>query len=477
MASSRKSPKNSALPERVAAVLRRHVRRGDHLVAGLSGGIDSVVLLDLLKRAARRHGFTLAAVHVNHQINPAAASWATFCRRLCRRLNVPLAVKKVELAHGNSLEATARAARYAVYAQLRGDAVVLAHNLDDQAETVLLQLLRGAGVKGVSAMPEIRIGDRGMIIDAAPDLYGRRAAVLRKSNPQSSIFNPAILRPLLEVPRSEIEAYARARRLDWIEDDSNLDTAYDRNFMRHRVLPVIAERYPAYRQTLLRASRNFAEAAKLAARAAAADGGCDDELLDLARLRGLPPLRVKNLLRHFLAHQGMVMPNARQLEECARQIAQARPAARLAIRLGECELRSHAGALQIVRSVPVVEAAADFERAWCAEKLWSLPELGGALAMVATRGDGMRADLVRGHQVVVRLRRGGERLRPDARGPRRTLKNLLQEHGVPQWARKSLPLIYVDGVLACVPGVAIDAAFRAATGEPAIRPEWRPIRP
>jgi tRNA(Ile)-lysidine synthase len=460
MASSRKSPKNSALPERVAAVLKRQVRRGDRLIVGLSGGVDSVVLLDLLNRAARDHGFTLTAVHINHQINPAAASWATFCRRLCRRLGVPLIVKKVELVRGNSLEANARAARYAVYAQARGDAVVLAHNLDDQAETVLLQLLRGAGVKGVSAMPEFRIDKRGSA--------GASAGSKGKSE-----F--AILRPLLEVPRSEIEAYARMRKLTWVEDDSNLDTAYDRNFMRHRVLPLIAERYPAYRQTLLRASRNFSEAAELAERGAAVDSYIDDNSLALAPLRALPPLRLKNVLRHFLAGHGVVMPNARRLEECARQIAQARQGARLAIRLGALDLRSHGGFLRLVPLAGAVTADKEFERVWRGEKRWQLPELGGMLAMVATRGDGIRAELLRGHAVVVRRRRGGERLRPDAQRPRRTLKNLLQEHGVPEWQREGLPLIYVDGVLACVPGVAIEAAFQAPAGAPAMRPEWRPI--
>jgi len=157
MASTRKSPPSNTLRARVAAALGRHVRRGDRLVAGVSGGIDSVVMLDLLRRAATRMGFELAALHVNHQINPAAAKWARFCRDYCRQLGVPLTVVKVNVPREASLEAAARKARYAAFAALPADFIVLAHNLDDQAETMLLQLLRGAGVKGLSAMPEIRL--------------------------------------------------------------------------------------------------------------------------------------------------------------------------------------------------------------------------------------------------------------------------------------------------------------------------------
>src|SRR6187551_4005886 len=159
MASTRKSPPSKALLERVSAVLGRHVRRGDRLVAGLSGGIDSVVMLDLLRRAAAKMRFELAALHVNHQINPAAAEWARFCGAYCRQLGIGLTVVKVNVPRESSLEAAARNARYAVFARLPADFIALAHNLDDQAETVLLQLLRGAGVKGLSAMPLVRALD------------------------------------------------------------------------------------------------------------------------------------------------------------------------------------------------------------------------------------------------------------------------------------------------------------------------------
>lgn len=472
MASSRKSPKNSTLLARVIAVIKRHVQGGDRLVVGLSGGIDSVVLLDLLHRAARRCRFELAAVHVNHQINPAADAWAKFCRALCRGYGVPLTVKKVAVKRGNSLEASARAARYAVYAAMPGAAIVLAHNQDDQVETLLLQLLRGTGVKGASAMPEYRIQDRGLRIE--------RSGAKTGLNLQSSILNPAFLRPLLDAPRSEIAGYARARKLQWIEDDSNTDTAFDRNYIRHRVLPVIAERYAAYRQTLARASRNFAETAELIDACAAADAGnmTGDAAgaLDVARLLGLSALRIKNVLRYFLACNGVQMPNARRLEECARQLSQATAGSRMTVRLGGYDLRRFGDQLQLVPAS--AKAATPISTVqWQGEKRLALPQFAGVLAMTPRHGKGISLAKIARKKVTLRGREGGERLRLDAARPSRTLKNLWQELRIPEWQRGKLPLLFVGNALAYVAGVGVDAAFCAAAGEAGVEPEWRADSP
>ena len=443
MASSRKSPKNSTLLARATAAVKRHVQRGDRLVAGLSGGIDSVVLLDLLRRASRGGGFTLTAVHVNHQINPAANAWAKFCRALCRDHAIPLMVKKVEVKKGDSLEAAARAARYAVYAGVKCAAIALAHNQDDQVETLLLQLLRGSGVKGASAMPEFRIE------------------------------KPVLLRPLLDVPRSEIAAYARARKLEWIEDDSNADTAFDRNFLRHRLLPVIAERYPAYRQTLSRASRHFAEAAELLDACAVVDAGGTEDTLDLARLDGLSAARVKNALRYFLSQHGVLMPNARRIDEFARQLMRADTTANLTLKAGGHDLRSYAGRLHVVpasrKAVPSLECVP-----WRGEPRLLLAPFDGMLAMTPKRGKGISLAKIAGKKLMVRGRQGGERLRLDASRPSRTLKNLWQEACTPQWLRDGSPLLFAGNDLVYVAGLGVDAAFRAGVGEAGVEPAWHP---
>ena len=458
MASSRKSPKSSTLLARVTAVLGQHVKRGDRLVAGLSGGVDSVVMLDSLWRLAKKRGIELAALHVNHQISPAAGRWAAFCRRLCRGHGIPLTVVRVTVPHGDSLEAAARAARYRAFAALPADFVALAHNLDDQAETVFLQLLRGSGVKGASAMPVMR-EERG----------DRREAKMRLT-PHASHLTLSILRPLLEIPRSEIEAYARRRELAWVEDASNAETDFDRNFLRHRVLPVIEQRYPSYRKTLLRASRNFAEAAQLLDELAVADARFTAQGLEIDAMQRLSATRIKNVLRCFMAMHEVTMPNAARLNECARQVLQARRGGRMVIDLDSHELRRYARELRIVAKSGT--PARDFARRWRGENRLCLPELGGTLILKKCRGDGISLAKLTAQPVTVRLRQGGERFRPHLRRPRRSLKNLLQEAHVPPWQRDRLPLLFGGAALVFVPGIGIDSAFRAAAGEPGVNPLW-----
>jgi tRNA(Ile)-lysidine synthase len=451
----------------VCATLQRHVARGDRLVAGLSGGIDSVVLLHLLRGAAVKSRIELAALHVNHQINPAAAGWARFCRAYCKQLGVALTVVKVNVAREASLEAAARRARYAAFAALPADFVALAHNLDDQAETVLLQLLRGAGVKGVSAMPVVRGEDRGLRTEINSKSKSRLVL-----SPQSSVLKPGILRPLLDVPRSEIEVYARKYKLEWIEDDSNADVDFDRNFMRHRVLPIVAERFPAYRKTLARASRNFAEAADLLDELARTDAAVDGDALNIVKLRALSVARAKNAIRYFLATHGVIMPSETRLTECVRQIRQAR-ASGMAIDLGAHELRRYGDELRVVVKATVTSPL-EFCAAWRGERRVSMPELGATLVMKKARGRGISLEKLQAAPVTVRLRQGGEKLRPDARRPRRSLKNLLQEARLAPWLRRRLPLLFSGEELVYVPGIGIDCAFMAGHNEPSIEPGWEP---
>ncbi|MGV3626172.1 MAG: tRNA lysidine(34) synthetase TilS, partial [Betaproteobacteria bacterium] len=197
------------LADQVRGIVQRDIPRGATLAVGLSGGIDSVVLLHVLLRRLRIAPARISVIHVNHRISPHAGRWAAFCHRLCRDLGVKLRVVKVDVPRGNSTEAAARRARYAVFASCGADVLVLAHNRDDQAETVLQHLLRGAGPRGLAAMPVLRAAATGM---------------------------PPLLRPLLGVPRKTIAAYARRYRLQWVEDDSNRDPAYLRNFLRHQVM-------------------------------------------------------------------------------------------------------------------------------------------------------------------------------------------------------------------------------------------------
>jgi len=270
------------------------------LCVGLSGGCDSVLLLHLLGRLEWPAG--LSAIHVHHGLSAHADDWAQFCTDYCRQLGVSLKCVRVAVdrAAGHGLEAAARDARYAAFtAHLPPSCnLLLAQHRGDQAETVLFNLLRGSGVAGAAGMRDER------------PWHGRR-----------------ILRPLLGVSRAEIEICARECGLRWIEDESNADTGFSRNFLRHQLLPAIAGRFPGAEAALARAAGNFREAADLLDELAAADwqGVAIGEQAALAGLRALSMARLKNLLRWRLQILGWQVPVADRLEEFARQILTAAP--------------------------------------------------------------------------------------------------------------------------------------------------------
>ena len=449
MANSRKQRRPSDLVAHVERILRRAAAPGQTLVLALSGGVDSVVLLDILDRLRQPLAFNLRAVHVNHQISPNAAAWAEFCRELCAASGVPLEVAPVELHDRRSLglEAAARAARYRVFAGQPGDFMVLAQHLDDQAETLLLQLLRGAGAKGLAAMPELAT--------------------------QHSALSTHLLRPLLEISRADIEDHARDHGLRWVEDESNLDVSYDRNFLRHQVFPVLERNFPAYRTTLSRSSRNLAEAAQLLEELACIDASAAvaGGALDIAALRALSPARGKNLLRHYLAGFQLAVPAAR-LEEILRQLSAASADNRVRLAVGSHELRRFQDKAWVrVRDV-AVEKTLRWD--WHGEPELQLLPLSGALTFDAAAQNGISLEKLRREPVTIRLRQGGESLRPDCRRPRRSLKNLLQEAGIPPWQRECLPLLFSGERLVCVPGIGVDCDAQAAAGEPALSVRWVP---
>jgi tRNA(Ile)-lysidine synthase len=373
------------------------------IAVALSGGVDSVVLLHILKSTR-----PVTAIHVHHGLSPNADRWAAFCRRLCKRLGVPLTVKRVRVVErGEGLEAAARKMRYGVFCKIPQQTLALGHNRDDQAETVLMNLLRGAGSRGA----------RGMLST-------------------SSYQGKTLLRPLLDVPREQIVAYAREHRLEWIEDESNADESLTRNFVRRQIGPLLEKRFPAWKQALARAARHFAR------REAGADA----------------------LLRKFLQAKGLRAPSEAKLVEMLKQLTSG----------GRRTLVEHDGArLRVYRGRILQDQPAQAFKplAWNGERKLPIPALGGELRFRAVRGKGFSKNLA----LKVRLRRGGERLQPDARRPRRTLKNLFQEAGVPPWERDRLPLLASGDDVVWVPGLGVDVRYQAAKNAPGVLPEWRKI--
>ena len=266
------------LAQIVDATLDAHGVRGKRIAIGLSGGMDSVVLLDVLHELHASRELSLSAIHVNHQISAHAGEWEALCRALCARRGIALTVERVKVTpDGSGMEAAARRLRYRAYASIDADFVALAHHLDDQAETFLLQLLRGAGPKGLAGMPVVRPQESAMEGKAA---------------------SPHILRPLLDLRRSDIEAYAKSRGLEWVEDDSNADSRFDRNYLRNELLVQLDARFPGYRETLARAARNLADYSLLAEELARIDAqSLDRSAISAERLRQLSDARALNLLR------------------------------------------------------------------------------------------------------------------------------------------------------------------------------------
>jgi tRNA(Ile)-lysidine synthase len=437
MASSRKSNLVDFVAAQLAPLLPQHCK----ILIGLSGGMDSVVLLHLLHTLSSRFDWHLFALHVHHGISPNADAWGTFCAELCAKNAIPLHIEHVNITplrdeHG--IEAAARKLRHAAFAKQDCDFVALAHHADDQAETMLLQLLRGAGVKGAAAMP-----------------------LLKPATSQA----PATLRPLLNVARSSLLAYATQHRLRWVEDESNADESYPRNFMRHRLLPMLEQRFPAYRDTLGRSAQHFAEASELLDELAQQDGvsALDNGTLKVEELRLLSPRRAKNLLRYFLHSHGALMPQSAQLDDMLRQLCTAKDDAAVCVGFGGWQMRRYQGKAYVMAALGEFDATLVLP--WRGEAQLSWPALSRSLSFAQVRGQGIALEKLRRAPVTLRLRSGGESLRPHPRAASRSLKNLLQEHHVPPWLRERLPLLYCGDELVCIAGVAIAADYQAQKEE------------
>ena len=445
MATTRKSPSNKRLGETLATVLDRHVVPGSHLVLGLSGGIDSVVLLHALHQYQAMHRVQLACVHIHHALSPHADVWARFCEQLCDTLGIQLYVHRVRLDRQDpaGLEAAGRAARHEIFARLEADFVLTAHHQNDQAETLLLQLLRGAGPKGLAAMAE-------------------------RQHPNG--WKAALLRPLLEMQRTDIEAYAARYRLEWIEDESNTNTAYTRNYLRHTLLPLLSARFPAAVPTLARSARLQAEASVLLRDLANLDAKqcVTEDRLDCPCMTDLSLPRARNLLRWFIEQHGLRMPSERRLDEGLRQLLQASQDASVRIEINSgTELRRYRGGAYLV---PVRACASQGSVRWQSEPTLRLQQAGWDVMMNPVQGSGLSLARLSAAHVELGVRQGGERMRLIQNGPHRSLKNLLQESTLPPWQRACVPLLRCDNKLVWVNGIGLDPNYLPAPHELGIMP-------
>ena len=447
----------SALAGLTATVVATSAMRGPAssapvIAIALSGGRDSMVLMDALARLRGVLSFTLSAVHVHHGLSPNADHWTEFCAGQCEQRGIALAIERVTIYRrgGMSQEAVAREARYRVLLRVSADAVALAHHADDQAETVLLQLLRGAGPNGIAAMPAR----------------------------QRSARQPVLLRPLLDVSAAAIAACASARALRYVEDESNADIAIKRNALRHLVVPALRAAFPGYPATLVRAARHQAEAAELLDALARLDADAiasDDAMFGLAldrvafaALAAAHGARARNLMRWFLRQHDLAPPSSARLDAIMAQCLHARRDSRVELRHDGVEIGMHRG--RIVVHAPTVSQAFAFP--WRGESAMTLP--GGTLHFGAAQGAGLAASRIADGPVVLRSRRGGERLQVATNRPRQSVATLFQTQGIPVWERGSWPLVWCGEALAAVPKLGVDLAFQAGEDAPGYILHWLP---
>jgi tRNA(Ile)-lysidine synthase len=387
------------------------------LCVALSGGVDSVALLAAcVDLKAMYPALSLRALHVHHGLQPVADDWQSRCEALCERLGVPLDVLQLRLAprRGASVEAEARDARYAALAARLspGEALLTAHHEDDQLETVLLQLMRGAGVAGLAAMPA-----------AAPLGYGLH------------------LRPLLGVSRPAIEGYARARGLEWVEDPMNASLRFDRGYLRAQIAPAIRARWPAAGRTVARSAGHLAEAQGLLDELAALDaaGALEGECLLASALQALPRARQANLLRWWLRGRGLGAPSSARLSSILEEVLPARVDATPVVTWAKGEVRRYRGRLYSMKPLGPPPPPG-WERPMRPGERIELPCGLGVVWLEPRTGPGLSFGSLQG-PLSIRFRQGGERLLPLGRGNRHGLGELCRESGVAPWLRARLPLL------------------------------------
>lgn len=417
--------------------------RGRKLCLAYSGGLDSTALLAALAALRPRAGFALRALHIDHGISPQSAQWARAAVRRARALGVPCARHTLAIARvrGESLEAAAREARYGALAgqMRRGELLLTAHHHEDQLETVLLALLRGSGVRGLAAMSAI-----------------------------TPWAGSLLLRPLLPVAREQLQHYLRRRGLDWSEDPSNADERFDRNYLRHAVLPLMRERWPAVAVTVSRSAAHLAEARGLLEQLASASlrDARDGAALRVSALRRLGLPQRRNAVREWIAERGLAPPDQRRLREICGPMLAARADALPRVRWRDGELRRYADRLFAFAATAnghaSLGAAGSAQSApeswdWQAQP-WLALAGGGALGLVRERHGDVRLERLP-RLLGVRRRSAGERLQ--GTGGRVALKDLLQAQGVAPWERAAVPLVTHGPRIIAVGDLWLDPAYRA----------------
>ncbi|WGE46163.1 tRNA lysidine(34) synthetase TilS [Actinobacillus equuli] len=394
-------------------------------VLGLSGGIDSIVLLHLLTELQ----LNLRAVHIHHGLSPNADSWAAFCEQLCKRLKIPFILQKITVDRSEGIEAGARTARYQAIGEIiqPNEVLVTAHHLDDQAETFLLALKRGSGIKGLSAMQAVGFWQ-----------------------------NFTIFRPLLNVSRAQIEQYARQKQFTWIEDESNHDSHYDRNFLRNEVLPIVNQRWQHFSQMVARSAQHCAEQQMLLEELLAQElqryADFSEKRLNIKEFPQFSMAKQQQLIRLWLEKCGVQMPSAVQLMQVIQQMIYTNVDKNPQIKLADFWLRRYQHHLYLTGELHEIN---DFCQPLCTQQSLTLPDGIGELQhlgdSIIYKKSGKIDRLLLPEALVkaslqVKLAHQGK-VKRYGNPMREEMKKLYQQSQVPVWLRKRTPLIFWDDQL------------------------------
>ena len=419
-----------------------------------SGGVDSSVLLHGASALRHRYRVWLRALHVNHRWSALSDTWQRHCESTCRSLDVDFLSTRLanSLTDGRPSETLARTQRLQWFAEVvdSGTPLLTAHHLDDQAETLLLRLLRGSGIQGLGGM----LDDR-------------------------NVGNLRILRPFLQLSRADLEMTAKKYNLQAINDPGNSDTRFERNFLRHEILPRLVSRWVGAPGTLGRAASSFQATQGLLDEVGREDlMACRHSgdrcllgvygTLSISALDKLSQARKLNLLRYWIRLFSLEGPSENGLSEFLRQLRDGASECAPVLRVGQCGLRRYRDALFLLPGSPVDQKKYSTRRPWNTGAI----QIKGAdigIEGKITNGMGLKLSCLKGNLLELRWRKGNARLRPTVNGHHRRVKQLFQEAGVPPWERSRLPLVYYADQLACVPGVAMEHSLTASVGEPGIQ--------
>ena len=426
-----------------------------------SGGLDSSALLHLMHRFAAQHAIDLFAFHIHHGLSAQADHWLDHCAAECAKLKITFAAVRVQLidVQNTGVEAAARTVRYAALGALcrqhQVPLLLTAHHQDDQAETVLLQLLRGSGVAGLSGMDSA---------NHAPDLLGDAHTMMA--------------RPLLGFSRGQLADHVAAATIDYVDDASNSDTRYARNALRHQVMPALAEFFPAFQARVARSAMHAQAAQRLLVELAALDlAQCaEGDALMISQVRLLSTDRIDNLLRYWFGTRNLRMPSTAWLAEMREQLFTAKADAQLCVTHADCHIRRHRDRVFITPRREQIDPD-DKPRiafAWHGEASLQFAQFGGTLSFEPGEV-GVSAKWLGEQALVIGLRSGGERLKPAANRPTRALKYHYQAADLPAWERERLPVVASTTVkhLLYAAGIGMDCRYLSAEDEPKIALRWQ----